>query len=458
MKFQSDAGRLHHRAALLQAAEQHRRARRPPVDAPAARSSPRSRSPNETASGWQEQALAAAGPDHRRARPTSSPTTRRRAASASAPATSPRRVGHAARCTRARRRQRRLQLRRHAAFPTESWNSTNYWVDADLRAHAARRHARAAGRRRHARPTARPASPAATTRRPSTFDEAMTPATRHRARRSRCQTSSARPSPRPVAYDAADADGDAHAVGAARARRAPTRSPSTAAPAASRTSPATRWPPTRTWSFSTPARVPVHASSTPTEGPLGDALSDSPLEVGMKIRSTEDGCITRAALLQAAQQHRHATSATCGRRDGQQLAEVTFTNETASGWQQEELPQPVPITAGHDATSRPTTPPTAASRFSPGYFAGARRPHPAGRAQRPRRGGNGVYKYGAERLPGRDASARTNYWVDATFERTQPADTRPPRHRALEPRRRAPSASPLDTHGEGHVRRADGPR
>ena len=67
------------------------------------------------------------------------------------------------------RRQRRARPRRPATtaststarrrrFPNETWNSTNYWVDAELQHHAAGRHAAAEGDRRDARPTARPTS------------------------------------------------------------------------------------------------------------------------------------------------------------------------------------------------------------------------------------------------------------------------------------------------------------
>ena len=40
-------------------------------------------------------------------------------------------------------------------------------------------------------------------------------------------------------------------------------------------------------------------------------------------------------------------------------------------------------------------------------------------------GGNGVYKYGASAFPTESCNA-TNYWVDASFDRTIPPDTEGP--------------------------------
>ena len=49
---------------------------------------------------------------------------------------------------------------------------------------------------------------------------------------------------------------------------------------------------------------------------------------------------------------------------------------------------------------------------------------------------NGVYKYGASGFPDQSFN-KTNYWVDATFERTHPAGhARPDRHRDDAGRRR----------------------
>jgi hypothetical protein len=98
---------------------------------------------------------------------------------------------------------------------------------------------------------------------------------------------------------------------------------------------------------------------------------------------------------------------------GTLLATATFTNETASGWQQVNFSSSVPITAG-------TT--YIASYHSNGrysvdenYFTTA---HASGSLTAPSTstsGGNGVYAYGSSALFPSDTYAASNYWVDVLF-------------------------------------------
>ncbi|MGH2743825.1 MAG: DUF4082 domain-containing protein, partial [Thermoleophilaceae bacterium] len=65
-----------------------------------------------------------------------------------------------------------------------------------------------------------------------------------------------------------------------------------------------------------------------TEAPFGDALVDQPVEVGMKLRSDEDGYITALRFYKQP----NNTGKHVGHlwtQSGQMLAEVEFTNETA---------------------------------------------------------------------------------------------------------------------------------
>ena len=178
-----------------------------------------------------------------------------------------------------------------------------------------------------------------------------------------------------------------------------------------------------------PARRAGPTRSSPTsERPGGDALSDRPIEVGMKIRSSQDGYIT--ALRFYKQPNNTGTHIghlwTAG---GQQLAEAAFENETASGWQEQPLPTPVPDHGGHDlrglvllAAGQVRLQPAATS---PARSAAARCTAPAD--------GNGVYKYGAESAFPNETWNATNYWVDANFSATPPGDTRAPQVTAVTP-------------------------
>ncbi|HWI05944.1 MAG TPA: DUF4082 domain-containing protein, partial [Solirubrobacteraceae bacterium] len=176
------------------------------------------------------------------------------------------------------------------------------------------------------------------------------------------------------------------------------------------------------WTFNTSDDCPCTVFA-PTAGPSGDANHDQPLEVGMKFRTIEDGYITALRFYKQANNSGthtgHLWSA-----GGQLLASATFTNETASGWQQVNLPNPVPVVADTTYITSYYSPNGYYARDG-GYFASAAsRPPMVGLADGTD-GGNGVYRYGASGFPTNTFNA-TNYWVDATFERTIPPDTRGP--------------------------------
>jgi hypothetical protein len=100
---------------------------------------------------------------------------------------------------------------------------------------------------------------------------------------------------------------------------------------------------------------------------------------------------------------------------GTKLATATFSNETATGWQQVKFATPVPITAGTVYV---------ASYFAPNghtaadvsYFAASGVDNVPLHALRDGvSGGNGVFKNGnSNGFPNTTTSA-TNYWVDVVF-------------------------------------------
>src|SRR4051812_16980215 len=92
-----------------------------------------------------------------------------------------------------------------------------------------------------------------------------------------------------------------------------------------------------------PAIAKADTVFDPADAPGGDALADSQIEVGMKFSSSQDGYITALRFYKQPSNTGthigHLWSST-----GQMLAEVTFTNETDTGWQEQALPNPVAIT------------------------------------------------------------------------------------------------------------------
>ncbi len=165
------------------------------------------------------------------------------------------------------------------------------------------------------------------------------------------------------------------------------------------------------WSFSTYACPCSIWPSTKT--PSNPAFSDTvSYELGVKFRSDIDGYISGIRFYKGAQNTGlhlgHLWTAT-----GTMLGEVTFTNETATGWQQALFATAIPIKAnttyiasyydpaGYYALDRPYFTRTIDSRHLHALADGTD-------------GGNGVFKSGTSGFPFK-SSQSSNYWVDVVY-------------------------------------------
>src|SRR5687767_9760541 len=183
--------------------------------------------------------------------------------------------------------------------------------------------------------------------------------------------------------------------------------------------------------FLLPAAAQAQAPPCPctvfsaSDAPGGDAANDAPLEVGMKFRSAENGYISALRFYKQA----NNTGTHTGHlwtSTGTMLAEVEFTEETASGWQEVALADAVPITAGTTYVVSYHSSQGHYARSSQGFASAVDGGVLTGLADAAS-GGNGVYRYtGSGAFPNESWQA-TNYWVDAKFDRTPPPDTRAPR-------------------------------
>lgn len=148
------------------------------------------------------------------------------------------------------------------------------------------------------------------------------------------------------------------------------------------------------------------------------------VEVGVKFQSSVDGYITALRFYKgSANTGTHVGD--LWTRNGSLLATVTFQNESASGWQQQRLSTPVPVTAG---TTYVASYHTNVGRYSAdtGYFAGRSVTNGPLRALADGDDGpNGVYGYGATAFP-TDTFGSTNYWVDVVLDQTA-TDNQAPR-------------------------------
>jgi large repetitive protein len=173
-----------------------------------------------------------------------------------------------------------------------------------------------------------------------------------------------------------------------------------------------------------PPTCPCSLWSNATTPAVAADPDAQPIELGVKFRADVAGYITGLRFYKGpGNGGTHVGNLWAS--NGALLASATFTNETASGWQQVSLSAPVATSANTTyVASYHTT--TGHYAVDDGYFAAA------GFANAPLRalangveGGNGVYIYGASAFPTQSFNAG-NYWVDVVFNTSAPSDTTPP--------------------------------
>jgi hypothetical protein len=154
----------------------------------------------------------------------------------------------------------------------------------------------------------------------------------------------------------------------------------------------------------------LFANRTPQNPSVSDTAA---VELGLKFRAAKKGLVTGVRFYKGTGNGGghvgHLWSAS-----GNLLSTVTFTSESASGWQVARFPSPVAIAAN-------TT--YVVSYYAPrGRYAGDNGgmgpAHTSGdltALASDSAGGNGVYRYGASGFPTSSYRA-TNYWVDVVFK------------------------------------------
>jgi methionine-rich copper-binding protein CopC len=181
------------------------------------------------------------------------------------------------------------------------------------------------------------------------------------------------------------------------------------------------------------------AAAVPTIQSDSDAAA---VEVGVKFRADVSGQVTGIRFYKgSANTGTHVGHLwTAG---GTQLAAVTFTGESASGWQQATFATPVTISAGTTYVASYYTPVGHYSEDT-GYFAVAGHDSPPLHALAAGVDGvNGVYRYGTGGGFPTLTYQNSNYWVDVVVSTGATApDTTPPALTAQTP---APGATGVST-------------
>src|SRR4030095_7830031 len=171
-----------------------------------------------------------------------------------------------------------------------------------------------------------------------------------------------------------------------------------------------------TWSFTTAGggggtTYTLFATTSTPAIPL--AQDGQAIELGMRFRSTQTGYINGIRYYKGA----GTTGTHIGSlwsNTGTRWAQATFTNETASGWQQVLFSTPVAITAGVTYV---------ASYFSPSGDYAATKPYftqnivngPLIGLADGTDGANGVYRYTTTSAFPTGTFQSSNYWVDVVF-------------------------------------------
>ena len=158
------------------------------------------------------------------------------------------------------------------------------------------------------------------------------------------------------------------------------------------------------------AQTLFFVSDTPAAVTVDDP---NPVELGVKFQASQDGTITGIRFYKGPQ-NTGTHVADLWTASGTLLASATFTNESASGWQQVNFSNPVAITAGTTYVASYHT--SGDYSVDGNYFATA---HANGSLTAPASdasGGDGLYAYGAGSLFPTNTYNASNYWVDVVFE------------------------------------------
>jgi VCBS repeat-containing protein len=152
-------------------------------------------------------------------------------------------------------------------------------------------------------------------------------------------------------------------------------------------------------------------SSNPT--PSITAVNDpNSVELGLKFQASDSGDVTGLRFYKGAS-NTGTHVANLWTSTGTLLATATFTNETATGWQQVDFATPVTIAAGTTYVASYHTSGNYAA--DPGLFNAAVSNGPLTAPSSAASGGNGVYAYGSSSLFPASSYNSTSYGVDVLF-------------------------------------------
>ena len=293
-----------------------------------------------------------------------------------------------------------------SAFPSSSFNASNYWVDVVYSQSAGTTPPAVTSVTPAAGSTGNPVSAAAS----ATFSQAVVPGT--------------------ASFTMVDSSGDnvAGTVGFSSGNTVATFTPSsslaasttyTATVSGAQNTSGTPMSSPFTWSFSTGAVAQCPCSIWQNGTPSGavDAADTSAVNLGVQFQAAGSGFITGVRFYKETDNTGSHTGSLWS-STGTLLATGTFSGETGSGWQELDFSSPVAVTAG--------TTYVASYHTDTGHYAATSGGLSSAVTNGPLTAlaSGGVYAYGpASAFPSSSFNAH-NYWVDVVY--SQSAGTRPP--------------------------------
>ena len=179
-----------------------------------------------------------------------------------------------------------------------------------------------------------------------------------------------------------------------------------------------------TWSFSTISELATSIWSGAAVPEVASDPSTGAIEVGLKFRSEIDGYISGIRFYRGPS-NPGPHLGNLWTAAGVNLASTLFSNETATGWQEQLLPAPVPIVADTTYVVSYHAPQGGYAFDDQYFYAQGVTNSPLVALANGNGGGNGVYSLGPSSFPYLTADA-ANYWVDVVFQQDIGPDTTKP--------------------------------
>ncbi|MFL6114706.1 MAG: DUF4082 domain-containing protein [Catenulispora sp.] len=173
-----------------------------------------------------------------------------------------------------------------------------------------------------------------------------------------------------------------------------------------------------TWAFTTATAPPPYTCPCSLFGSGAPAATDSTdpnsVELGIRFTPAVNGSVTGIRFYKNASNSGVHTGTLWNGSTGALLATGTFTGETASGWQTLTFATPVAVTAGVGYVASYHAP-VGKYAYTTGYFSYPHQNYPLTAPVGTGSQRNGAYGYADSTAYPGSASSGTNYWVDVVF-------------------------------------------